>query len=180
MILFRSVCKRILLTGFLFTLAACGGGGGGTGGNIGTPSLDSITVSVGTATIGPLTTTYSGPTLSAIGFVYTSPSQTYTTIQADTPAVNLVVSADGAAAGTYPITGNLAKLSVRYTVYGATTSTFTMFSTNASGTIVLTNVGSVGTQITGTFNAVAFEVMPVSDPTHTIGLSGSFSVKRWF
>ena len=42
-----------------------------------------------------------------------------------------------------------------------------------NGSITITSTGNVGSRVTGTFSATL-----ASDPTHTIGMSGSFSVTR--
>lgn len=161
-------------------IVSCGGGGGGSPE---TPPSDTMTVTVGSQATGTATTTYvaDGVTTLSFGSVASYPTPTVTSALINSPTVQVTVSADGVTAGTYPITGSLAKLSVRYVLYQSPTTTI-IFATNASGTIVLTSIGAVGQQITGSFNADVFKspVPMVTYPTNTLNVSGTFSVKRWF
>ena len=172
------VFKRILAAGVLLLMAACGGSGGG-GTSPGTPSADTMTVTVWSQATGTATTTYvaDGAATLTVGTVANSG----TAAQLNSPTVQVTVSADGVTAGTYPITGDLTKLSVRYVLYQSPTTTI-IFGTNGSGTIILTSVGAVGQQITGSFNADVFmsPVPMASYLTNTLNVSGTFSVKRWF
>jgi hypothetical protein len=172
------VLKQLVLCSSLLVLVSCSGGGGDNApGN----AADTMTVTVVNQSAGTTTTTYTanGTDITTFGGVSTFPDPDgLTYVNMNSPSVQVVVSANGMTAGTYPITGSLAVLSVRYTMYTSPTTT-EIYATDGSGTIEITSIGAVGQQITGSFNAVVYKGYPVSGPTSTLGVSGTFSVERF-
>jgi hypothetical protein len=172
---------RYIIGIVLVALAAGCGGGGGEGDAPPAGAVDTMTVSVWSSSTGTTTATYGsgGAAATFFGSVVSWPAPTVTSVTMNNAQVQVVVAADGVTAGAYPITGNLTTLMVRYTLY-TTPSTTDIYATDASGTITLTGVGAVNEAITGNFNATVFKTFPVSDPTDSLRVSGTFSAKRWF
>ena len=173
---------RAKLTTIVFILAfvsACGsgGGGGGSTSNGGGGTGDTMTVSVWSLSTSTTTTTYAGnaydPLLTAL--TDTTNNKTYIDMGSgynfftSSWAKTLSLAINGTTAGVYSFPTVTAPTGMFYTdniLYGHTYQ-------GTSGTITITSIGNIGAPVTGAFNATL-----ATDPTHTIGMSGSFSVTR--
>ncbi len=174
----------ILIFG-LSLLAACGGGGGGTsnGDENGTtvggsaPTGDTMSVSIWDLSTSTTTTKYLGDAYDPIMSATTSTTTNKTYINMSSgynlytyswkKQLNITIS--GTTPGTYLFSSPTATTRILYsnvpTIYQGT-----------SGSVTITSIGNdVGSSVTGTFNA---NLECVSSCTGTIGMSGSFNVKR--
>lgn len=153
-------------------IVSCGGGGSNGSGGSGDTMTVTVVSQAGTTT---KTYTHNGTDIITWGGVYHSPD--ITSVSMESPAVEVSVTANGATPGTYPITGESSILMVRYVLYTSPT-TSEIYSTNGSGTIEMTAIGDVGQKITGSFNAEVYQTFPESNPTNTLNVSGTFSIKH--
>jgi hypothetical protein len=163
-------------------LVACGGGGGGSC----TGCADTMTVAVSgsapiTYTEGPYNSFgYLDPSLSS--FVTPSGNTSVSLCSGVTPSGTsatcdtlISISIKGNTPQSYPTgtTGTPTQIS-----YRTNNQTYSSVSSSTTGTITLSSVGNnVGEKITGTFDAM---VTNMSNSSDTLGISGTFSVKRDF
>jgi hypothetical protein len=163
-------------------LVACTGGGGGDSGS---GSADTMTVAEQggagvTYTEGPYNSFgYLDPGLysdvSASGNTYVALCSNVTPSGNDATCATIVnISIKGNAPGSYPTgtTGSPAQIS-----YQTNHKLYLSVYSGTTGTITLSSVGNVGEKITGTFDALVTNLTNTND---TLGISGTFSVKRDF
>jgi hypothetical protein len=88
--------------------------------------------------------------------------------------VALVMSINGNTPGSYPVDPGYVNSSVMYSSNGIP---YDNLLSNTSGTIILSTVGNVGENITGTFDAEVVSLL-ATNTTDTLRISGSFSITR--
>jgi hypothetical protein len=170
----------------LLTIASSSGCGSSSGNR----SPDTMTVTISSPSGSATTTTYtegsystnstgnSGPNPDLSSYI-TASSMTNIELHywdgiSSGTTVALVMSINGNTPGSYPVDPGYVNSSVMYSSNGIP---YDNLLSNTSGTIILSTVGNVGENITGTFDAEVVSLL-ATNTTDTLRISGSFSITR--